>query len=147
MGFFQRGFKNRETLIGFTKDLERLAYGSFVSHANVHEPIRCYSEVIRDLERRRDLFRCNSPSNQCRKQCVRRIDGFIPTQIGSRGMEGQSFGRRTPQNSVVADIPGLRSRPLTRVFPSWESAAAVGSVGLARARLGPARRGPLSAAL
>ena len=111
MGFFQRGFKNRETLIGFTKHLERLAHGFFVSHANVHEPIRCYSDVIRDLERRRDLFRCNSPSTQCRKKCVRRIDGFIPTQIGSRGMEGQILGRRTPQNSVVADIPGLRSRP------------------------------------
>ncbi|MCY4365207.1 MAG: DUF262 domain-containing HNH endonuclease family protein [Chloroflexi bacterium] len=61
MAFFLRHANDRESLIRFTKDLERLAYGLFVRRANVNDRINRYAEVLRDIERGSDLFDDDSP--------------------------------------------------------------------------------------
>ncbi len=61
MAFFLRHPNDRESLIRFTKDLERLAYGLFVRRANINDRINRYAEVLRDIERGNDLFEDNSP--------------------------------------------------------------------------------------
>lgn len=61
MAFFLRHPNDRESLIRFTKDLERLAYGLFVRRANINDRINRYAEVLRDIERGSDLFDNNSP--------------------------------------------------------------------------------------
>ena len=61
MAFFLRHPNDRESLIRFTKDLERLAYGLFVRRANINDRINRYAEVLRDIERGSDLFDDNSP--------------------------------------------------------------------------------------
>ena len=61
MAFFLRHPNDRESLIRFTKDLERLAYGLFVRRTNINDRINRYAEVLRDIERGSDLFDENSP--------------------------------------------------------------------------------------
>ena len=61
LAFFHRNPNDRESLISFTKDLERLAYGLFVRRANINERINRYADVLRSIERGDDLFRPNSP--------------------------------------------------------------------------------------
>ena len=61
MAFFLRHPNDRESLIRFTKDLERLAYGLFVRRANINDRINRYAGVLRDIERGNDLFEDNSP--------------------------------------------------------------------------------------
>ena len=61
MAFFFRHPNDRESLIRFTKDLERLAYGLFVRRANINDRITRYAEVLRDIERGSDLFDDDSP--------------------------------------------------------------------------------------
>lgn len=61
MAFFLRHPNDRESLIRFTKDLERLAYGLFVRRANINDRINRYAEVLRDIERGSDLFDDDSP--------------------------------------------------------------------------------------
>ena len=61
MAFFFRHQNDRESLIRFTKDLERLAYGLFVRRANINDRINRYAEVLRDIELGSDLFDDDSP--------------------------------------------------------------------------------------
>ena len=61
MAFFFRHQHDRESLIRFTKDLERLAYGLFVRRANINDRINRYAEVLRDIERGSNLFDDDSP--------------------------------------------------------------------------------------
>ena len=61
MAFFLRNPNDREILIRFTKDLERLAYGLFVRRANINDRINRYADVLRDIERGNNLFDANSP--------------------------------------------------------------------------------------
>ena len=61
MAFFLRHPNDRESLIRFAKDLERLAYGLFVRRANINDRINRYAEVLRDIERGSDLFDDDSP--------------------------------------------------------------------------------------
>ena len=61
MAFFLLYSNDREILIKFTKDLERLAYGLFVRRANINDRINRYADVLRDIERGNDLFDVNSP--------------------------------------------------------------------------------------
>ena len=61
MAYFLRYPNDRESLIRFTKDLERLAYGLFVRRANINDRINRYAEVLRDIERGNDLIDENSP--------------------------------------------------------------------------------------
>ena len=61
MAFFFRHQNDRESLIRFTKDLERLAYGLFVRRANINDRINRYAEVLRDIERGSNLLDDDSP--------------------------------------------------------------------------------------
>lgn len=61
MAFFHRRPHDREGLAGFTKDLERLAYGMFIRRANVNERIRRYADVLRDIDRGDDVRRDDGP--------------------------------------------------------------------------------------
>ena len=61
MSFFRRSFNDRESLIKFTRDLERLAYGLFIRRANINERINRYAEVLRAIERGDGLFESGSP--------------------------------------------------------------------------------------
>ena len=60
MAFFRRNSNDRESLIRFTKDLERLAYGLFVRRANINDRISRYADVLREIERDDDLFHVTS---------------------------------------------------------------------------------------
>ncbi len=55
MAFFRKRREDREELINFTKDLERLAYGLFLRRANINERINRYADVLREIERDADL--------------------------------------------------------------------------------------------
>ena len=83
MSFFRRSFNDRESLIKFTRDLERLAYGLFIRRANINERINRYAEVLRAIERGDDLFESGSPLqlNTIEKDEIHaRLDGHIYLQ-------------------------------------------------------------------
>ena len=83
MAFFRRNSANREMLIRFTKDLERLAYGLFVRRANINDRINRYADVLRDIERGVDLFHANSPlqlSDEEKHEIVKGLSGDIYLQ-------------------------------------------------------------------
>ena len=61
MAFFHCNPHDRKTIVRFTRDLERLAYGLFVRRANVNDRINRYADVLRAIERDDDLFQANSP--------------------------------------------------------------------------------------
>lgn len=61
MMFFRSNPDDREGLIQFSKDLERLAYGLFVQRANSNQRILRYADVLRAIENGRDLFQVDSP--------------------------------------------------------------------------------------
>ena len=47
---------DREALITFTRDLERLAYALFIQRANINDRINRYAAVLRAIEQGDDLF-------------------------------------------------------------------------------------------
>ena len=61
MSFFRRNLHNREALIRFTKDLERLAYGLFIRRANINERANRYAEVLQAIEQDENLWQDNGP--------------------------------------------------------------------------------------
>ena len=61
MAYFRLGEGQRDDLIKFTRDLERLAYGLFILRANLNERINRYAQVIRSIEQGDDLYMENSP--------------------------------------------------------------------------------------
>ena len=61
LAFFHRNANDRENLIRFTWDLERLAYGLFIVRANINERINRHAEILRAIESGGDLFQSNSP--------------------------------------------------------------------------------------
>lgn len=61
MSFFRRNLHNREALIRFTKDLERLAYGLFIRRANINERANRYAEVLQSIEQDENLWQDNGP--------------------------------------------------------------------------------------
>ncbi len=83
MAFFLRNPNDREILIRFTKDLERLAYGLFVRRANINDRINRYADVLRDIERGNNLFDANSPLQLNAKEkdeIVKGLNGHIYLQ-------------------------------------------------------------------
>lgn len=61
MAFFHKYPHNRDGLSGFTKDLERLAYGMFIRRANINERINRYAAVLRDIDQGGDILRVDGP--------------------------------------------------------------------------------------
>ena len=83
MAFFFRNPDDRESLIRFTKDLERLAYGLFVRRTNINDRINRYADVLRDIERGNDLFHVNSPlqlNGEEKEQILNGLNGQIYLQ-------------------------------------------------------------------
>ena len=56
IAYFRREEENRDSLIKFTRDLERLAYGLFIRRANITERINRYRQVLSAIEGNDDLF-------------------------------------------------------------------------------------------
>ena len=72
------------------------------------------------------------------------------SRIGKRIFDKADAGTGTLEIIRTLNNEGISSsggKLLARVFPGWESVVAAGSVGWARAWLGQARRGRLSAAV
>ena len=83
MAFFYRNPNERQDLIKFTRDLERLAYGLFVWRANINERINRYADVLHAIERGEDLFQPNSPlqlDDTEKKAILQRLMGQIYLQ-------------------------------------------------------------------
>ena len=60
MEFALRNRDHSETLLGFIRDLERLAYGLYILRSNVNERIARYADVLRAIERDECLFKKTS---------------------------------------------------------------------------------------
>ena len=56
MEYFRRWADDRERLLRFTRNLERLAYGLFIRRANINQRIHRYAEVLRMIQRNEDPF-------------------------------------------------------------------------------------------
>ena len=83
LAFFHKNRNNRERLIRFTKDLERLAYGLFIKRANINDRIGRYADLLRAIERDDDLFLGDSPlqlSAAEQIELLRGLDGQIYLQ-------------------------------------------------------------------
>ncbi len=83
MEYFRRNEGQTSSLIKFTRDLERLAYGLFILRAYDTERIRRYGQVLTAIERGDDLFADNSPLQLDAKEkvdIVEKLDGDIYTQ-------------------------------------------------------------------
>lgn len=80
MLFFRDNSDDREGLIQFSKDLERLAYGLFVQRANINQRILRYADVLRAIENGCDLFQLDSPlqlSSTEKENVLNRLNGPI----------------------------------------------------------------------
>ena len=83
MAYFLRKEGQQDSLLKFTRDLERLAYGLFISRANINERVSRYARVLRAIEQDEDLFEANSPlqlSTEERKDILERLNGDIYNQ-------------------------------------------------------------------
>ena len=93
MAFFKCNKSNTNALIQFTQDLERLAYGMFITRKNVHYRISRYAQVLRTIENNEDLFGDDSPLQLSSKDKVEIL----------RGVEGANlFPANRTQAAVVA---------------------------------------------
>ena len=135
MAFFRRNPNNREILIRFTKDLERLAYGLFVRRANINDRINRYADVLRDIERGEDLFHVNSPLQlkaEEKSEIVKGLNGqiYLQTAVVRRTLlerldslladTGASYTRTTiTVEHVLPQNPGTNSEWMT-LFPDNE---------------------------
>ena len=83
MEYFRRNEGQTSTLIKFTRDLERLAYGLFILRAYDTERIRRYGQVLTSIEKGDDLFTEGSRlqlDTEEKKEILRRLEGDIYTQ-------------------------------------------------------------------
>ena len=83
MFYFRRKEGQQDSLIKFTRDLERLAYGLFILRENLNERVRRYARVIRAIEQNDDLFEESSPLQLLpdeKIQILERLNGDIYTQ-------------------------------------------------------------------
>lgn len=80
MEFFKRNKGNTAELIQFTKYLERLAYGMFITRKNINHRIRRYVRVLRAIEKNEDLFgddRSLQLSSEEKEEILRVLNGPI----------------------------------------------------------------------
>ena len=129
MAFFLRYLNERETLISFTKDLERLAYGLFVRRTNINDRINRYADVLRSIERGDDLFDVSSPlqlSAEERIEIKKGLEGqiYLQTAVVRRTLlerldslladTGASYARTTiTVEHVLPQNPRLDSEWMT----------------------------------
>lgn len=80
MAFFNRHKGNTAELIQFTKYLERLAYGMFITRKNINHRISRYARVLHAIEKNEDLFGDDRPlqlSSQEKEEILRVLNGPI----------------------------------------------------------------------
>ena len=80
MAFFNRNKGNTAELIQFTRDLERLAYGMFITRKNINHRISRYARVLHAIEKNEDLFGDDRPlqlSSQEKEEILRVLNGPI----------------------------------------------------------------------
>ena len=83
MAYFLRKEGQRETLIKFIRDLERLAYGLFILRADINGRINRYVQVLRAIEQDDDLFDDKSPLQLAlneKTEIVEKLGGDIYNQ-------------------------------------------------------------------
>lgn len=61
VSFFEKHRNDRDKLVRFTIDLERLAYGLFILRANINQRINRYSNVLRAIENNEDIHAKEAP--------------------------------------------------------------------------------------
>ena len=101
MAFFRRHLDNRDQLLLFTKDLERLAYGLFVRRANVAERISRYADVLHEIECEDDLA---NPRSQLQLTTEEKAD--IRSRLDGDVYSSMAVARRVileRLDSLVAD--------------------------------------------
>ena len=80
MVFFKRNRHDTSSLIQFTRDLDRLAYGLFIMRANINERIRRYRELLIAIESGAPLFEAIGPLQLAdfeKEQILQVLDGPI----------------------------------------------------------------------
>ena len=80
MAFFKRNHHDTCSLIQFTRDLDRLAYGLFIMRANINERIRRYRELLIAIEASAPLFDAIGPLQLAdfeKEQILQALDGPI----------------------------------------------------------------------
>ena len=85
--YFKRYYNDTARLLPFLRDLERLAYGLFIRRANINQRIRRYADVLRRIEKGKDLFEPESPlqlSPDEKSEIRSALDGQIYSQIRVR---------------------------------------------------------------
>ncbi|MCY3601622.1 MAG: DUF262 domain-containing HNH endonuclease family protein [Chloroflexi bacterium] len=84
MAYFKRYGEEQARLLGFTKDLERLAYGFFVRRTNVNERIQRYAEVLNFIEDGGDVTVSESPlqlRDEEKQEVRQQLDGPVYTWV------------------------------------------------------------------
>ena len=83
IAFFKANTDDREALIKFIRDLERLAYALLILRANINERITRYANVLRAIEQKNDLFAepgALQLSDKEKKEVLNTLDGPIYLQ-------------------------------------------------------------------
>ena len=80
MAFFKRNGDDTASLVQFTRDLDRLAYGLFIMRANITERIRRYRELLQVIESGTSLLDATGPLHLAdfeKEQILQALDGPI----------------------------------------------------------------------
>lgn len=80
MAFFKRNGDDTASLVQFTRDLDRLAYGLFIMRANINERIRRYAELLHAIESSATLSDSTGPlqlTDSEKEQILQALDGPI----------------------------------------------------------------------
>ena len=113
MAFFHQNAHNRDQLLRFTKDLERLAYGLFIRRANVTERVNRYAEVLQEIERGLDL---SDPHSRLQLTTFEKVD--IRSRLDGGVYLWVAVARRVVLqrlDNLVAEIGATYQRDTTTV--------------------------------
>ena len=80
MAFFDRNRHDTASLVQFTRDLDRLAYGLFIMRANINERIRRYADLLHAIESSATLSDSTGPlqlTDSEKEQILQALDGPI----------------------------------------------------------------------
>ena len=112
LAYFRREKGHTDSLIRFTRELERLAYGLFIRRANINERIDRYAQVISAIENGDGLFEDGSPlqlSPAERTDIVERLDGDIYNQLRLR------MPLLIRLDSVIAEVGSRHQHPVVSI--------------------------------
>lgn len=87
MAFLRRNLYDSEATIRFFRDLERLAYGMFITRANINQRINRYAIILGLIEQDKELFGSESPlqlSPEEKSEILHALDGPIYSRLRVR---------------------------------------------------------------